>query len=153
VGELVRNIRFLLATGFGVGYSPVAPGTAGSLLTLLVFCILYPLPLWIILVTLLFLFFLGIFSAGVVEREKGKDPSIVVIDEMVGMGISLISIPPNWILFLVAFMLFRFFDIMKPPPINRLQKLPGAWGIMLDDVIAGAYALILTHLMKIIFFS
>jgi phosphatidylglycerophosphatase A len=148
----VRYICFLFATGFGVGYSPLAPGTAGSLLTLLIFYFLYPLPLWVIILTLLFLFFLGIYSAGIVEKEKGKDPSIVVIDEMVGMGISLISIPPDRILFPVAFLLFRFFDIMKPPPINSSQKLPGAWGIMMDDVVAGAYTLIITHLVKIIFF-
>lgn len=149
----MRYICFLLATGVGVGYSPLAPGTAGSLLALVILYFLYPLPLWMVLLILLFLFFLGIYSAGMVEKEKGKDPSIVVIDEMVGMGIGLISIPPDRILFLVAFILFRFFDIMKPPPINSSQKLPGAWGIMMDDVIAGTYALILTHLVKMIYFS
>ncbi len=102
-------------------------------------------------IILIVLFLLGLYTAGEIEKERGKDPSIVVIDEIVGMGISVLFLPRNWVLFLIAFFLFRIFDIVKPPPIMRSQKMPGALGIMIDDVIAGIYALILTHLLGILF--
>lgn len=104
-------------------------------------------------IILIVLFLWGLYTADDVEKEKGKDPSIVVIDEIVGMGISVLFLPRNWILFLIAFLLFRFIDIVKPPPIMRSQRVPGALGIMIDDVIAGIYALILVHLLRILFFT
>jgi len=83
-----------------------------------------------------------------VEKDLGHDPSIVVIDEVLGMGISLLFLPRNFWLFFIAFLLFRVFDILKPPPINLSQKLPAGWGIMIDDVIAGFYALIGVHIIR-----
>ena len=95
------------------------------------------------------LLFLGVWSGSEIEREKGKDPQIVVIDEVVGQWIALLLVPQTMIWFAVSFLLFRFFDILKPWPINQLQSLPGGWGIMIDDVLAGIYANIIIQLILI----
>lgn len=149
----MKFVKYLVATGLGIGYIPLVPGTAGSLFVLIILYFFYPLSFWVMFIILIVLFLWGLYTADDVEKEKGKDPSIVVIDEIVGMGISVLFLPRNWILFLIAFLLFRFIDIVKPPPIMRSQRVPGALGIMIDDVIAGIYALILVHLLRILFFT
>jgi phosphatidylglycerophosphatase A len=151
------RIARLAATGLATGYSPVAPGTAGSLLALLVLWFLHPAGPVFLLLGLGLLFPLGVWASGRVEREevqKGRkhDPSIVNIDEIMGMGMSVIFLPGSasrmWLF--AGFLLFRFFDIVKPFPIDRSQRLPGGWGIMMDDVIAGIYAnIILQALVRI----
>ncbi len=140
--------RFL-ATGFGSGYVPAAPGTAGALTGLL---LLYGwqavtptgylvdsafLPL--IVMTVIFNM-VGVFVTNKVEKDWGPDPSRVVIDEIVGMWIAVLWIPPTLMNWGIAFMLFRFFDIVKPLGIKKLESIPGGWGVMLDDVLAGVYA-------------
>ena len=83
----------------------------------------------------------GVWAAGVMETATGShDPSEIVIDEVAGMWIALIGIPITWPGMVAAFLLFRLFDIWKPGPIDRLQNLPGGWGVMMDDVAAGALA-------------
>jgi phosphatidylglycerophosphatase A len=148
----MKLLHYFIATGFGTGYIPLAPGTAGSLLTVFVIYFLSPISSWILIVSLLILFCLGIYSSHYVERLKGIDPSIVTIDEIVGMGISLLFIPKNWLLFLIAFLFFRLFDIAKPPPINKSQEIGGGLGIMLDDIIAGVYAFICLFIIRWLFF-
>jgi len=145
-------LNYVVATTFGAGFSPVAPGTAGSLLAVLLVYFLSPFPVWIFILVLIILFFAGVYTGTQIEKEKGHDPSLVVIDEFVGMGISLLFLDKDWRFYLIAFILFRFFDIVKPPPINLSQKLAGGYGIMIDDVLAGLYALILTHLVVYIIF-
>jgi phosphatidylglycerophosphatase A len=87
---------------------------------------------------------LGIPTSTVVARESGiKDPGFVVIDEVAGQMIALIGVPLHWKYLLAGFILFRSFDIVKPFPLRRLERLPGGTGIMLDDVGAGLYALVL----------
>jgi phosphatidylglycerophosphatase A len=147
-----RFLNYVVATAFGAGFSPVAPGTAGSLIAGLLFYFLSPFPVWIFILVLIILFFAGVYTGTQIEKEKGHDPSLVVIDEFVGMGISLLFLDKDWRFYLIAFILFRFFDIVKPPPINLSQKLAGGYGIMIDDVLAGLYALILTHLVVYIIF-
>lgn len=144
----MRLIYYIIATGFGLGYSTVAPGTAGSILALLVaFFLIKGIVLYLI-ITIVVFFFMGVIASSYVEKEKEiKDPSSVVIDEIVGMWIGVLFIPHLWWSFLIAFALFRLFDIIKPFPANSLQKLGGGLGIMIDDVIAGVYALISTHLI------
>jgi phosphatidylglycerophosphatase A len=142
-----RFLNYVVATTFGAGFSPVAPGTAGSLIAVLLVYFLSPFPVWIFILVLIILFFAGVYTGTQIEKEKGHDPSLVVIDEFVGMGISLLFLDKDWRFYLIAFILFRFFDIVKPPPINLSQKLTGGYGIMIDDVLAGLYALILTHLI------
>jgi phosphatidylglycerophosphatase A len=144
----VKIINYLIATAFGAGYAPLAPGTAGSILCLLIVYFFSPVPFLAYLLVLVLLFFLGVYSSSRVEKDLGHDPSIVVVDEVVGMGISLLFLPPNFWLFFMAFLLFRVFDILKPPPINLSQKLPGGWGVMMDDLIAGLYALAVVHIIR-----
>ncbi len=138
----MTRLALLLATFFSIGYSPVAPGTAGSIGGLAVLAglrgtgsrLLEP-------VVILGLTALGIWSASVAERHfKLEDPGPVVIDEVVGMLVSLLWLPASWQTLAAGFLLFRFFDIVKPYPANRLERLPGGVGIMADDVMAGVYA-------------
>jgi len=135
----------LLATWFGCGYSPKAPGTAGSLAALLIAIALrhylgFTALDFLLLAAILFL--PAVWAAGVTERASGlKDPQFVVVDEVVGQWIALAGAASlNWKSFLAAFALFRLFDIWKPPPVRQLESLPGGWGINLDDVMAGVYA-------------
>jgi phosphatidylglycerophosphatase A len=89
---------------------------------------------------------LGIYVAGVMARELGKkDPSEVVIDEVAGQFIALIAVPVDWKYALASLILFRAFDIVKPPPVRNLESMPGGLGIMMDDVAAGLYALAIVH--------
>ena len=135
----------LLATWFGCGYSPKAPGTAGSLAALAIAIVLHHYlgftPLHFLLLAAI-LFLPAVWAAGVTARACGlEDPQFVVVDEVVGQWIALAGAASlNWKSFLGAFALFRLFDIWKPPPVRQLESLPGGWGINLDDVMAGVYA-------------
>jgi phosphatidylglycerophosphatase A len=137
---MTRLARFVSTAGY-VGFLPVAPGTWGSAVGLL---ILLPLR-WhgsemAEAVTMLALLAVGIWSAGVTGREMGdEDPGPVVIDEVVGMLITLLWIPVNVTGAVLGFLLFRVFDIIKPFPARQCERLPGGWGVMLDDVMAGIY--------------
>ena len=131
--------HYLVATVFGTGYFPKAPGTAGSIVAILLFWFI-PFTTMSLLISLIVLFFLGIWSASHVERHEGEDPGKVVIDEVVGQGVALLIIPQQLWYYLLAFILFRIFDILKPFPVKQLEKLPSGWGIMTDDLMAGIYA-------------
>lgn len=131
----------IAATFFFLGKLPIAPGTWGSLGALILWLVL-PVTTSIHLSVILILFVLGVYSSHKVAKYlKVHDPSEVVIDEAVGMGISLFMLPHNFTLYILAFLLFRFFDILKPSFIYQIQNLPGGWGIMLDDVLAGLFTL------------
>ena len=95
---------------------------------------------------------LGIWSSGIAEKYWGKDPSRVVIDEMVGTWIALLAVPNGqaWGYMLAAFVLFRFFDILKPLGIRKMEKLPGGYGIMADDILSGIYGLIVLYAFRLI---
>ena len=133
----------------GAGYFPLAPGTAGSALGLaLVIAFrqtsLRPLWLGVSLAALAgLLFAVGVWSGGKAEKVFGRvDPGQVVIDEVAGQILTFVATPRvGWIGLMVGFILFRVFDIVKPFPARRAERLPGGWGIMLDDVIAGLYSL------------
>ncbi len=134
-----------LATWFGCGYSPVAPGTAGSLAALVIGILLHEyagFSGWHFLVLAAVLFVPATRAATITaEFKKLKDPQIVVVDEVLGQWISLAGARTlNWKSYLAAFALFRLFDIWKPPPVRQLEALPGGLGINLDDVMAGVYA-------------
>jgi phosphatidylglycerophosphatase A len=105
-----RFVYHLVATALGAGYAPLAPGTAGSLLAVLLIYFFYP-PFGIVIVSGVLLFFLGVYTSGKLESMHGTDPSLVVIDEVVGMTISLLFLPRNWLLFLLAFIFLSFFYI------------------------------------------
>ncbi len=141
------------ATFFGIGRMHPGPGTWGSAATVLLWAaITYATPLALrtplnialaLVVTLI-----GIPAATRVARAcGGKDPQFVVIDEVAGQLIALIAVPLAWKSFLAGFILFRAFDIVKPPPVRQLEALPEGTGIVLDDVAAGLYALAAVHLL------
>ncbi len=140
-----------LATFFGAGYLKPGPGTYGSVAALLLWYAaahaFHPSQTVLALATLfaaLVFTDLGIRASTIVARESArKDPGFVVIDEVAGQLIALIAMRPDWKHALLALVLFRLFDITKPGPIRRLEALPEGTGIMLDDVAAGAFALIL----------
>ena len=141
----VRVWEIVCALGF-VGYMPKAPGTWGSLLAVLLAPILFlPLTIGERILLLVVVFVLGSLMASRVEQESGiKDPGRVVIDELLGQWIVFLPLfQANWILLLTGFVLFRFFDILKPWPVRVSESwLPGGWGIMLDDAVAGCSALV-----------
>ena len=130
----------LIGTGFGSGFSPFAPGTVGALLATLIWfglsllisetCLLWTTVALISLFTVA-----GIWATDRLEPYWGEDPSRVVVDEMVGVWITLLAAPAGHVW-------FRFFDILKPLGIRRMEKLPGGVGVMMDDVLAGVYGFI-----------
>jgi len=143
----------LVATFFGIGRLKPGPGTCGSAATVLLWAALAHFlapsmrtPVAITLAVLVVL--IGIPAATQVARGVGKrDPQFVVIDEVAGQLIALIAVPLAWKPFLAGFILFRAFDIVKPPPVRQLEAIPEGAGIVLDDVAAGLYALIIVHLL------
>jgi len=145
-----RAIILFLASGFGSGYTPRIPGTAGSLAALLLY---YLLPLGDLIWTLIIgiTFITGILLGNIMEVEFGKDPGLVVIDEFAGQWLTLLFLPIDYLMLFAGFMLFRIFDILKPFPADRVQRIPGGLGIMLDDIIAAIYAQAVIRLGLFIF--
>ena len=128
------------ATCLGLGYVPFAPGTFGSAAGLLVWAVL---PQFAAAhgAAIVLIFALGAWSGGIAERHfRVTDPGPVVIDEVMGMLVALFMVPASWPGAAAGFVLFRVFDVIKPPPANRLERLRGGTGIMADDFMAGVYA-------------
>jgi phosphatidylglycerophosphatase A len=142
----------ILATFFGIGLFPVAPGTLASVVAALVFKFaLHGLawPLYLLLLALLFL--AGTAASAVHAAALGRpDPGRIVVDEVCGQLLALAFLPAAWVHVAVSFVLFRLFDIIKPWPIRRLEKLPGGWGIMADDIGAGLAAAALSRLFLLL---
>ncbi len=131
----------VLASGFGSGHSPIVPGTAGSAVGALLFLPLVGRGLGWQVAAATLVFFLGVAASARVARRRGQeDPSVVVIDEIVGQWITYIALPFTLTSALVGFVLFRIMDVVKPWPARQFEALPGGWGIMTDDVMAGLYA-------------
>lgn len=133
------------ATGFGLGYLPLAPGTWASMATALIWYLVYSAlgeSAWVVhLVFLASLIPLAWLTASVASRSLGQDdPQVVVIDEIVGQSLPLLFVPVNLWTTLGALALFRFFDIVKPPPVRQCERFSGGFGILLDDCAAGLYA-------------
>ena len=141
----MHRLIMFIATGCYSGYLPGAPGTWGSLVGLLLFFLLHTLSLPVYLAIVAGLFLVGSFAAGEAEKIMDhQDPGLVVIDEIVGMLITMIGVPATPLAMALGFILFRIFDITKPYPIHLVdQRLHGGLGIMLDDVIAGFYSLLI----------
>jgi phosphatidylglycerophosphatase A len=143
----------LSATLFGIGYLRPGPGTWGSAATVLCWWALTPviaprIQLWAALAMVFFIVLIGIPAATQVSRASAsKDPQFVVIDEAAGQLIALIAAPVTWKTVLAGFILFRGFDIVKPPPVRQLERLPEGSGIVCDDVAAGLYTLAIMQLL------
>ena len=146
---MMKHFILLFATGFGVGYSPVAPGTLGTLIAIPVCYFLSNILSPLYEITLVGFFFLSVWISENAERYFGKkDDQRIVIDEVIGFLITMLWIPPTLLFLIIGFFLFRFFDILKPFPIRRLEKgFKGGFGIVLDDVVAGVYANIIFRLI------
>ncbi len=139
-----------LAFGFGSGLAPKAPGTFGSVVgALIAWCMLWLAPMHYVLLTII-MFGIGVWLCGASSAKLGvHDHSGIVWDEIVGMMITYFLIPKGWIWLVLGFMLFRFFDVLKPWPISWLDKrVHGGFGIMIDDVIAGVFSLAVLQLLS-----
>jgi phosphatidylglycerophosphatase A len=142
----------LVATGFGAGLAPVAPGTAGTLVGVLICLIFSPLHWLPRLLIVIFLLVLAIYIAERAEQVyRKKDDQRIVIDEIAGFQVTMLPVAITGLHLLVGFVLFRIFDILKPFPLRDLQKMSGGLGIMLDDVAAGIYAGVL--MLLLVFFG
>ncbi|MBN2206770.1 MAG: phosphatidylglycerophosphatase A [Candidatus Aminicenantes bacterium] len=141
-----------IATFFGIGFAPLAPGTAASAAVVVLYqAFLHRWPLPLLVGLLVAVVALGIWAAGRTAAILGRpDPRTIVVDEVAGQLAALVLCPADWIPVLIGFGLFRFFDIVKPFPIRLCERLPGGWGIMADDLAAGAAAFLLLRLYLIL---
>lgn len=149
----MKFIYKFFATGFDVGYIPGAPGTYGTVLAALMFIFLSGLNLFSYVIFCIGFFFLSVWLIrGALPYFKKADPSQIVIDEMAGLFITMIGHPFSWINLGLGFILFRIFDITKPFPVSLAdKKMKNAWGVVLDDVIAGIYACLVLWGIRMIF--
>lgn len=149
------RLAAFIATGAGAGFFPKAPGTAGSVVGVLVYFLMDTAGVSAYFVhAILFLFFAGILAAQRVETFWGHDSQRIVIDEVVGQMIALSSVGMarhSWVSVVAGFALFRVFDIVKPFPVRYLERLPGGVGVIADDVGAGLYALAVLTVLRQVF--
>lgn len=150
----IQQIKHLTGSLAGLGFLPVAPGTWASLATLL---FVYPVSLLTGMTGLIFLVLgsslLSLWAAGACENKWGRDPAVFVMDEFAGQSLTFLftvfsgEFPADVFILVTGFLLFRFFDILKPLGIHRLQHLPSGFGILLDDLLSGIYACIILQLL------
>ena len=149
----MRRLVILIATWWGTGYSSVAPGTVGTIAAIPLFLLLSLLPLYGYILCVLAIGLAASWLAGRAEQIFGeKDNRRIVIDEVVGLLVAMAAVPLTWQYLLAGFVLFRIFDIIKPPPIRIIERtVKGGWGVVLDDVLAGIYAQIALRILAIFF--
>lgn len=145
----MNRFLLLLVTGFGAGFSPVIPGTAGTLVAIPIYLLLSRIPSSLYELTLLALFFLSTWLSDHAEKYFGnKDDRRIVIDEIMGFLATMLWIPKMALSIVIGFLLFRIFDILKPFPIRKVEKkFKGGWGVVLDDIVAGIYANVVLHII------
>lgn len=143
----LKNPLHFVSLGFGSGLMPKAPGTFGTLVAIPLYILISSLNLELYLLITLLVTLIGIYLCAYTSKALGvHDHSGIVIDEIAGYFITMIAVPFDWVWIIVGFLLFRFFDILKPWPISWLDKnVQGGFGIMIDDVLAGFFALICLH--------
>lgn len=151
----MKQILLLIATFFKIGHLPLMPGTWASLATTALVYFIAPYwraPIYIQIPIIVIIFFLGIPAASASETHfNTKDPRPCVIDEVAGQMVTLLLVPHTIYFYAAGFFLFRVFDVLKPPPISTAEKLPGGWGIMFDDIVAGLFAFGVLQLYILIF--
>ncbi|OSS41907.1 Phosphatidylglycerophosphatase A [Desulfurella amilsii] len=144
----IQKVSDIIATVFGIGYTAYAPGTIGSLFGILIYMFLKEASLSIYLLTVSCLFVVGTIASEIVESAYNiKDPSFVIIDEVVGMLVTLAFVSYSFWAVWVGFLFFRIIDISKIPPLNFLERIGGGLGIMLDDLAGGLMAGILLYII------
>lgn len=152
----MRRLALLIATFFGIGRIRIAPGTWTSLAVALIVYFIPPsaLPFPVLLLATVLVFLIGIPAAAACEKHfQKKDPRQCVIDEVAGQMVCFWFLPHTLAYYGAAFLLFRFFDILKPFPIKASERVPHGIGIMLDDILAGLYALGVLQGMRFLFFT
>jgi len=138
----MSKVSRLIATLFYIGYCPIAPGTAGSIAAMILYLFL---PASIVahqyfwLIVLLFAP-ISIYFTGQAEKNMERDDQRIILDELIGYFVSILFLPRSLLIAVIAFALFRVFDILKPEPVRSIQNLKGGWGIVMDDVLAGVYS-------------
>ncbi|UCD05079.1 MAG: phosphatidylglycerophosphatase A [candidate division WOR-3 bacterium] len=145
--EITKYLKTLFATGFLLGYSPVAPGTFSCFIGILIWYLLHNSNIIYIGVASA-LFIIGVIVAGDFENRWGKDPRRVVIDEYACILLPLYFTPLRVAPLAITFFLFRIIDIAKPPPLKAVEKIQGGWGIMLDDLLAAVYTTMIIIILK-----
>jgi phosphatidylglycerophosphatase A len=151
---LIRHPAHFIALGFGAGLAPVAPGTFGTLLAIPIAAALWTHATDVGFIVVIVLFFaIGVWASAVTGRHLGvSDHGAIVWDEVVAFLIVLYFVGNDWMRVAIAFVLFRFFDIVKPPPIRQLDAaLKNGFGVMIDDILAAGYTLILFALWQRVF--
>jgi len=153
----IKTLKKIILTGGYAGYAPLMPGTFGTLMAMLIVIaefLFFGSSSWIINFIMVLVCFYPAIKLGDEGEQifQRKDPPEVVLDEIIGYWISLLFFSFSWPLILAAFFIFRLMDILKPFPINRLEKIPGGLGIMLDDYLAGFYTWIILLILKILGF-
>ncbi|MCX7826569.1 MAG: phosphatidylglycerophosphatase A [Verrucomicrobiae bacterium] len=143
----LSKVALFVATGFGAGYLPIAPGTWGSVVGVGLFLVLWKMQ-WL-LPGIAAALSVSVVTSGIGERHFGrKDPSQVVVDEIVCFPLAMLGLPvtPAWLA--GAFVFYRIFDVIKPPPANWSQRLPGGWGVTADDLFAALYTCAALHAIR-----
>lgn len=148
--EKIDFLKKIIATGFFLGYIPIAPATFSCVISIIIwyFLIEYKI-IYITVATLLFI--VGLLISNDLTKVWGKDPHKIVIDEYASLLLPLMFTPSRLLPLVITFVLFRIFDIIKPPPLRKLEKLPGGWGIMLDDLGAAIYTTIIIIIITLLF--
>ena len=150
---MIIGLKRFVATVGGIGYLPVAPGTWAAIFTSIVWLITFKTfqstdTLQLIILPAVII--AGVYCSGKIINNSDKDPSYIVIDEVAGMCLTLLFITPTYQNIIAGLILFRFFDIVKPLGIKRMEKIRNGWGIMMDDVLAGFYANVVLRLLIVI---
>jgi phosphatidylglycerophosphatase A len=146
-----KLLAWTVATWFGCGLSSHAPGTVGTLGALPLYLLVRGHGTLAVLATAAIVTAAGVWASNVVVRDSGeKDPQRVVIDEVAGVLVALAAAPPTWSGVALAVGLFRFFDITKPFPARRAERLPEGWGIVLDDLVAGVWAALVLLVARLV---
>ena len=140
----------LVGSGLGSGYAPLAPGTAGSAIALLIWWLLPPMTVFQQVAFVGVTFLIGVPICTWMEAEYGHDPHQATFDEFVGQWASLILLPKTLPWMIASFLIFRALDVWKPFPAHKSQDLPGGWGIMVDDLIVGVYTCVILHGVKLL---
>ena len=139
--DFINKTALILSSWFGTGLIPRMPGTAGTLAAIPMVIVMNRLGQLFGAIFLIIFIFAAVWSSGVTERLLGRDdPSEVVIDEVAGFMLTIYLLPLSWLSIALGFIMFRFFDILKPFPIKRLERIGGGTGMVLDDLVAGVYA-------------
>ncbi len=147
---MVRLLKIGFITGLGTGYIPIAPATFGCLISVIIwyFLVDFPLIYWAVFLNL---FIWGMVISQEFVKDWGKDPRKIVVDEYATLLLPLYFVPKRILPLVLVFILFRIFDVIKPPPLREFENLPGAWGIMLDDLGAGIYTALIIIILKFLF--